>query len=146
MINEENGKKKEDESVSCVKSTLKTIIETQNKAELPIFQGILPETIPIILYSSATFEPYFSFGITSPLRLPFRTFFFRIEDLTNFSVQLSLLRPLDLEGNCIDTIDIPYRLERTNRKVITSIKCFCSIQCINPKLVNRQSIIVGDKW
>ena len=60
MINEEYGKKKEDESVCCVKSILKTIIETQNKAELPIFQGILPETIPIILYSSATFEPYFS--------------------------------------------------------------------------------------
>ncbi len=47
MINEECGKKKEDESVCCVKSILKTIIETQNKAELPIFQGILPETIPI---------------------------------------------------------------------------------------------------
>ena len=146
MINEENGKKKEDESVCCVKSTLKTIIETQNKAELPIFQGILPETIPIILYSSATFEPYFSFGITSTLQFPFRTFFFRIEDLTDFSVQLSLLRPLDIEGNCIDTIDIPYRLERTNRKVIASIQCFCGIQCISPKLVNRQSIIVGDKW
>ena len=146
MINEESGKKKEDESVSCVKSTLKTIIETQNKAELPIFQGILPETIPIILYSSATFEPYFSFGITSNLQFSFRTIYFRIEDLTNSSVQLSLLRPLDIEGNCIDTIDTPFRLERTNRKVIASIQCFCGIQCISPKLVNRQSIIVGDKW
>ena len=146
MINEEYGEKKEDESVCCVKSTLKTIIETQNKAELPIFQGILPETIPIILYSSATFEPYFSLGTTSTLQFPFRTCFFRIEDLTNSSAKLSLLRPLDIEGNSIDTIDTLYRLERTNSKVIVSIQCFCSIQCISPKLVNRQSITVGDKW
>jgi hypothetical protein len=146
MINEEYGEKKEDESVCCVKSTLKTIIETQNKAELPIFQGILPETIPIILYSFATFEPYFSFGSTSTLQFSFKTCFFRIEDLTNSSAQLSLLRPLDIEGNCIDTIDTLYRLERTNSKVIAPIQCFCSIQCISPKLVNRQSITVGDKW
>ena len=74
MINKENGKKKEDESVSCVKSTLKTIIETQNKAELPIFQGILPETIPIILYSSATSNRIF------PLVLP---------QLYNYRLELS---------------------------------------------------------
>ena len=146
MINNEYGKKNEGELVCCVKSTLKTIIETQNKAELPIFQGILPETIPIILYSSATFEPYFSFDTTSTLQIPFRTCFFRIEDLTNSSVQLSLLRPLDIEGNCNDTLETLYRLERTSSKVIASIHCFCSIQCINPKLINRQSITVGDKW
>jgi hypothetical protein len=146
MINEEHGKKKEDESVCCVKSTLKTIFETQNNAKLPIFQGILQETIPFILFSSATVEPYFAFGITPTSQFPFRTCFFRIEDITNSSVQLSLLCPLDVEGNCIDTIDTPYRLERTNIKVITSIQCFCSIQCISPKLLNRQSIIIGDKW
>ena len=146
MINKENGKKKEDALVCYVKSTLKTIIETQKQAELPIFQGNLPETIPIILYSSATFEPYFSLGTTSTLQFPFRTCFFRIEDLTNSSAKLSLLRPLDIEGNCIDTIDTLYRLERTNRKVIVSLRCFCIIQCISPKFVNRQHIIVGDKW
>jgi hypothetical protein len=146
MINKDNEKRKDDESICCVKSTLMTIIETQNKAELPIFQGILPETIPIILYSSATFEPYVAFGFTSTFQLPFRTIFFRVEDLTNSSVQLSLLRPLDIVGNYIDTIETPYRLEKTNWKVIASIQCFCSIQCISPILVNRQSIIVGDKW
>ncbi|NYF25049.1 CotY/CotZ family spore coat protein [Sporosarcina sp. JAI121] len=146
MIEYGHGKENEDESVCCVKSTLKTILEIQNKAKLPIFQGILQETIPFILYSSATVEPYFAIGITSASQIPFRTCFFRIEDLTNSSVQLSLLRPFDVEGNCIDTIDTPYRLERTNSKVMISIQCFCSIQCISPKLVNRQSIIVGHKW
>ncbi|MET3659063.1 CotY/CotZ family spore coat protein [Sporosarcina psychrophila] len=146
MINEGYGKKKEDVLVCCVKSTLKTIFETQNNAKLPIFKGILQETIPLILYSSATVEPYFACGITPTIQFPFRTCFFRIEDLTNSSVQLSLLRPLDVEGNCIDTIDNPYRLERTNIKVIKPIRFFCSIQCISPELVNRQIIIIGHKW
>jgi hypothetical protein len=146
MNNEGREKYKEDDSVCCVKSILETIFETQNKANLPIFQGILHETIPIILYTSATVKPYFAFGITSNSQLPFRTCFFRIEDLANSSVELSLLRSLDVKGNCVDTIDTPYRLERTNIKVIASLQGFCSIQCISPKLVNRQIIIIGHKW
>lgn len=145
MIDDVQEKRKEGESVCRLKSTLKTIYETQNKANSPIFQGILQETIPIVLYSSATFEPYFAFGITSTSESPFRTCFFRIEDLINSFVSLSLFRPLDVEGNCIDTIGIPYRLEKTNIKVIASIQDFCSIQCINPILVNRRIIITGEK-
>jgi hypothetical protein len=138
-------KTKEDESVCNVKSTLKTIYETQNKAKLPIFQGILQETIPFILYSSATSEPYFTFGTTQTSQSPFRTCFFRVEDLIDSVVSLSLLRPIDIEGNCLDTIHIPYRLEKTNIKVIVSIHEFSGIQCISPKLIDRQSIIVEQK-
>lgn len=146
MMDDGQEKRKEGESVCSLKSTLKTIYETQNKANLPIFQGILQETIPLVLYSSATFEPYFALGIISTSEYPFRTCFFRIEDLINSFVCLSLLRPLDVEGNCIDTIGIPYRLEKTNIKVIVSIQSFCGIQCASPKLVNRQTIIIQQKW
>ncbi len=142
----EQEERKEGESVCRLKSTLNTICETQNNANSPIFQGILQETIPLILYSSTTFEPYIAFGITSTSQSPFRTCFFRIEDLINSFVYLSLLRPLDVEGNCIDTVGIPYRLEKTNIKVIAPIQNFCSIQCINPKLVNRPIIIIGQKY
>jgi hypothetical protein len=145
MMDDGQEKRKADESGGSVKSTLKTIYETQNKANLPIFQGILQETIPFILYSSATVEPYFAFGIASTSQYPFRTCFFRIEDLINSFVYLSLLRPLDVEGNCIETFGIPYRLEKTSINVIASIQDFCSIQCISPKLVDRQIIIIGQK-
>ena len=57
-MNEDQKTMKEDESVCDVKSILKTIFETQNKAKLPAFQGIFPETIPFILYSSETIEPF----------------------------------------------------------------------------------------
>lgn len=137
-------KKEEEESVCNLKPTLEKIYETQNKAKLPIFRGILQETIPFILYSSATAEPYFTFGTTTSQSL-FRTCFFRIEDLIDSNVALSLLRPFDIEGNCLDTIHIPYRLEKTNIKVIVSIQEFSGIQCISPKLIDRQSIIVEQK-
>lgn len=140
-----DGRHEEYESVCNLKSTLKTIYENQNKAKLPIFQGILQETIPCILYSSATAEPYFTFGTTTTSQSLFRTCFFRIEDLIDSNVSLSLLRPIDIEGNCLDTVYNPYRLEKTNIKVTVSIQEFSGIQCISPKLIDRQSIIVEQK-
>ncbi|MGE7622604.1 CotY/CotZ family spore coat protein [Viridibacillus sp. NPDC096237] len=145
MIDGRHEKKEEDESVCNLKSTLKTIYGTQKRAKLPMFQGILQETIPFILYSSATAEPYFTFGTTTTSQSLFRTCFFRIEDIIDSNVSLSLLRPIDIEGNCLDTIHNPYRLEKTNIKVIVSIQELSGIQCISPKLIDRQSIIVEQK-
>ncbi|MGE7836161.1 CotY/CotZ family spore coat protein [Viridibacillus arvi] len=145
MIDGRHEKKEEEESVCNLKPTLEKIYEAQNKAKLPIFRGILQETIPFILYSAATAEPYFTFGTTTTSQSLFRTCFFRIEDLIDSNVSLSLLRPFDIEGNCLDTIHIPYRLEKTNIKVIVSIHEFSGIQCISPKLIDRQSIIVEQK-
>jgi hypothetical protein len=56
------------------------------------------------------------------------------------------LHPSDVEGNYFETIGIPYRLKKTNSKVIVSLQDFCGIQCINPKLVNRQILITRQKW
>ncbi|MFE6166262.1 hypothetical protein ACFVP8_00160 [Viridibacillus arvi] len=145
MIDGRHEIKEEDESVCNLKPIFKTIYETQNKAKLPIFQGILPETIPFILYSSATAGPYFTYGTTPASTSLFRTCFFCIEDLMDSVVSLSLLRPIDIEGNYLDTIHIPYRLEKTNIKVIVCIQEFSGIQCISPKLIDRQSIIVEQK-
>lgn len=145
MIEDRNEERKEDESVCCVRSTLKTIDEIQNKANLPILKDVLPETIPIVLYSYSTLEPYYAYGITSTPECPLKTCFFRIENLNKSVIHLSLLRPLDEEENYIDTICIPHRLEKTNLKVTVPIKDFCAVQCISPKLVNRRIIIVEQK-
>lgn len=146
MSENEQEKKIIDDSFNNFKSILKTINETQNKSKLVIFKGILHETIPIVLFSTSTYEPYFAYGITSNSQAEFRTRFFRIEDIVNELVYLSLLYPMDVEGNYIDTMRVPYRLEKTNIIVNASIENFCSVQCIDPKLVNRKSIIIGDKW
>ncbi|MEI4769155.1 CotY/CotZ family spore coat protein [Psychrobacillus sp. FJAT-51614] len=134
------------ESYNNFESILKTIYETQNKAKLTIFKGILRETIPIVLYTSSNFEPYYADGITSTSQTSFRTRFFRIEDIVGSLVYLSLLYPMDVEGNYIDSMRVPYRLEKTKTIVSASIQNFCSVQCIDPKLVNRLSLEIGDKW
>ena len=146
----DNGQEKiiVDKSINNIKSIMKTIQETQNSAKLTVFQGILQETIPIVLYSSSTLEPYSAFGMTSNSQTTFRTHFFRIERLENSLVYLSLLFPMNVEGDYIDAQrnSNTYRLEKTKNNVIVSIQDFCSIQCIDPKLVNRTNIIIGDKW
>ena len=134
------------ESISNVKFILKTINEIEVKAKLPIYKGILHDTIPFVFYTAETTEPYFASGITSTSQTSFRTCFFRIEELVDSLVHLSLLYPIDIEGNYIDTMRIPYSLGKTHINVIVSMQEFCGIQCINPKLINRQSIIIGDKW
>ncbi|WP_157185220.1 CotY/CotZ family spore coat protein [Paenisporosarcina sp. TG20] len=141
-MNEEQNKMKAD-CVCDVYSILKTIYETQSKANLSIFKGVLPETIPFILYSIETMNPCIASGIAPSLQSSFSTSFFRIEKLTNSSVYLMLLLPSDVEGNYKEPPSIPYRLKKTNSKVIISLKNICGIQCINPKLVNRQVIISG---
>lgn len=146
MKDNEQEKENVIESSNNFESILRTINDTQNKAKLAIFKGILRETIPIVLYTSSTYEPYFTYGITSTSQVSFRTRFFRIEDIVNSLVYLSLLYPMDVEGNYIDTMHDPYRLEKTNTIVNASISNFCSVQCIDPKLVNRLSINIGDKW
>ncbi|MBD7943819.1 CotY/CotZ family spore coat protein [Psychrobacillus sp. FSL K6-2684] len=146
MISNGETNSYEGESTSNIKSILKTVYEMQVKAKLPIFKGILHDTIPIVFNSSDATEPYFAYGITSTCQTSFRTCFFRIEDLVHSIVHLSLLYPIDIEGNYTDTIRMPYGLEKTQINVIVSVQDFCSIQCINPNLINRQSIIIGDKW
>ncbi|MEW9501936.1 CotY/CotZ family spore coat protein [Jeotgalibacillus marinus] len=145
MIEDKYEERKEDESVCCVRSTLKSIDEIQNKANLPVLKDVLPETIPIVLYSYSTLERYYAYGITSTPECPLKTCFFRIEKLNKSDVCLSLLRPADEEGNYIDTICIPHRLEKTNLKVTLPINNFCAVQCISPKLVNRRVLIVEQK-
>ena len=144
-MNEEQKKVKEDESVCDVKSILKTIFETQNKAKLPVFQGVFQETIPFILYSSETIEPFIAYATSPSSHVPFRTCFFCIENLTNTTVHLSLLLPSDVEGSYLETTCMPFRLKKTNSSVIVSLKNFCGIQCVSPKLVNRKVIISGGK-
>ncbi|WP_419961147.1 CotY/CotZ family spore coat protein [Psychrobacillus sp. BM2] len=146
MSESEQEKNNETESSNSFESILRTINDTQNKAKLAIFKGILRETIPIVLYTSTTYEPFFAYGITSTSQVSYRTRFFRIENIVNSLVYLSLLCPMDVEGNYTDTKHVPYRLEKTNTIVIASIQNFCSVQCIDPKLVNRLSINIGDKW
>ena len=145
-MNDEQNNWKEDDSVCDLKSILKTIYETQTKAKLPIFKGVIHETTPFILYSIETTEPFFAFGNAPNFHSIFKTCFFRLEKISNSSIQLSLLYPTNVEGNYFDNIGIPYRLKKTNCIVTVALENFCGIQCVSPKLMNRQVIISGQKW
>jgi len=143
-MNEENNWK-EDDSVCDVKSILKMIHETQNKSKLPILKGMFSETIPFVLYCNETTEPFFAFGCNPCLQSLFKTCFFRIEKISDSCIHLSLLKPTDIEGNCFKNTGIPYRLIKTNSRIIVDLEIFCGIQCISTKLVNRKVIITGEK-
>lgn len=144
-MDEEQNNWKEDDSVCDVKSILKTIYETQSKSKLPIFKGMFHETIPFVLYSRETTEPFFAFGCKAGSQSLFKTCFFRIEKVVDSCLHLSLLHPTDVEGSCFKNTGIPYRLKKTNSKVIVDLEIFCGIQCISPKLINRKVIISGEK-
>ena len=140
-----NGQIATEEGESNMKSILEMIVEMQLKAKLPFFKGILPHTLPIVFYTSDVTEPYFAYGIFYCSQPSFRTCYFRIEDVTDSLVRFSLLYPTDIEGNYIDNMQFPFSLKRTESKVTIPLKDFCSIQCINPNLIDRQVIIPGDK-
>ncbi len=145
-MNDEQKNWKEDDSVCDLKSILKIIYENQNKAKLPMFKGVFHETTPFILYSTETTEPFFAFGNAPNSQILFKTCFFRLEKINTSSIHLSLLYPTNVEGNYFDNIGMPYRLKKTNCTVVVALENFCGIQCVSPKLMNRQIIISGQKW
>ncbi len=128
-----------------IASILELIYEMQRKAKLPFFKDILHDTIPVVFTTLDVTNPYVANAFSTTSDMPFSTCYFRIEAVTHSLVHLSLLYPIDIEGNTINPMESPYGLKKTESKITVPIQKFCSIQCVNPKLINRQIIIIGDK-
>ena len=128
-----------------IASILELIDEMQRKANLPFFKGILHDTIPVVFTTVDAANPYIATAFSSTSKTPFSTCYFRIEAVNHSLVYMSLLCPVDIEGNTVNPMESPYGLKKTESKITVPIQNFCSIQCVNPKLINRQIIIIGDK-
>lgn len=144
---------------TSVYSILKSILEKQNLAKkqvennetIPSPSDIEGDTIPILLYSSFSAEPLTVYGnIGHCLHNscgPFKTSFFRIEELINNSFAcLSLMCPLDESGELADSILNTYSLEKTKFRIEAQLENILMVQCASPKLVNRELVTIEQKF
>lgn len=99
------------------------------------------DTIPFMMISSECKEPF------SVHYKCITTSHFRLEkiDAETSCATLSLLVPVDIEGNFINSSDEFYALRKTKTCVIINLNCFCAINPLPPELVNRPQPIVFPK-
>ncbi|KAA6476107.1 CotY/CotZ family spore coat protein [Bacillus swezeyi] len=104
----------------------------------------LGDTIPFILYTSKS-KPFVAFGNVGELQAGpcFSTVFFRVENIDNCCATLRLLIAFDEHRRVLDFTDDKdkicdvFRLEKTSFCIEVDLECFCAIECLNPKLINR---------
>lgn len=77
----------------------------------------------------------------------FETSYFRIEsvDRTKGHVVISLLRPLDLEGNITNSRGHLFRLEKTDKTKTIDVSLISAVKPLNIELLKR-NIIIEPKW
>jgi hypothetical protein len=142
-----------------VYSILKSILKKQNMSEKQkdfnasslAPNDIEGDTIPILLYSSLSPEPFSAYGnighcIPDSFG-PFKTSFFRIEHLKDRSFTcLSLLRPLNENGHLADSILDTYQFEKTDFTIKIETKIISIIQCASQKLIDRELLEIEQKF
>ena len=100
------------------------------------------DTIPLLLISKNG-EPL-SFINTDEC---FETSYFRIESIDRdiCCTTISLLRPLDIEGNFTNSFCDVVRLEKTSICKTVDLSRICAIQLLDTELLTRK-IIIEPKW
>lgn len=101
------------------------------------------DTIPFLLYDKkgGLFSTFGNVGGFSDDMQCFESIFFRAESLKDCCATLSILRPVDING---DTLSVChpcdpdfFGLEKTDFCIEVDLTCFCAIQCLSPDLVDR---------
>ncbi|QFG01068.1 hypothetical protein PB01_01870 [Psychrobacillus glaciei] len=77
----------------------------------------------------------------------FETNYFRVEsiDREKCCTTISLLRPLDIEGNLCNSLCDVVRLEKSPTCKVVDLSSVCAIQPLDTKLLTRK-IIIEPKW
>lgn len=131
---------------------LKSILEKQNgQNDLFAPNDLEGDTVPIILYSSLSPEPFSAYGNIGhfiPDKYgPFKTHFFRLEQIKTPSfATFSLLRPLKENGKPADSILDTYQLVKTEFTIEIETKSISVIQCASQKLVDRDLLEIEQKF
>jgi spore coat protein Y len=127
---------------------MKQLLEEQEKISFSGFRFICEkigfDTIPFIL-SNETCQLE-AWGWTDDGCF-FTTNVFRLEalDERKCCATLSLLEPVDMDGCPVDICDDVFSLRKTSNCIIVDLTCFCSLQPLSPKLVNRLLPIIEPK-
>jgi spore coat protein Y len=147
-------KEKKDHDNNCVCDAVEQILAEQEAVEeitcpTSCFSNLLNpvagtrDTIPFILTDKkgGLFTAFGNVGGLTGDMTCFKTIFFRAESVDDCCATLSLLRPVDMDGNteCVtDPCDEDFfGLEKSDFCVEVDLDCFCAIQCLSPELVDR---------
>lgn len=142
---------------SCVCEAVENINDLQNAVEeecpTSCFSNLLSptatlgDTIPFILFTKKS-KPLTAFGNVGELNAGpcFSTVFFRVENIRGCCATLRLLIAFDEKRKVLDftgkdhhkneVCDV-FRLEKTDFCIEVDLECFCAIECLNPRLLNR---------
>lgn len=136
-------------SESCFCIELNQLLEEQEKLSFKDFRFVCDmlgyDTIPLIISNQKC--PLEAFGRTVNGKF-FVTSVFRLEklDTKHCCATLSLLEPVDMDGCPIEFLcDEIYSLNKTDQCIIVDLSCFCKIEPLSPKLVNRPLPIIEPK-
>ncbi|WP_026561085.1 CotY/CotZ family spore coat protein [Bacillus sp. J37] len=148
-------KDKKDRDNNCVCEAVEQILAEQEAVEeiscptscysnlLGPVSGPQRDTIPFILYGKKgeLFKAFGNVGGFTGDMACFQTIFFRVEAVEDCCATLSLLRPVDVDGNtlsvCNPCDEDFFGLEKTDFCIEVDLDCFCAIQCLSPELVDR---------
>ncbi|MEH7354954.1 CotY/CotZ family spore coat protein [Neobacillus drentensis] len=132
----------------CICHDMEQLLDEQQKLNFEGFRFICDkfgyDTIPFILSNGkCSFE---TFGVTMYGKF-FTTQVFRLENLdpSHCCATLSLLVPVDMDGCPVELCNDVYSLLKTDNCMIVDLTCFCTIQPLSPKLVNRELPIIEPK-
>lgn len=132
----------------CICNEMEQLLDEQQRLSLEGFRFVCEnigfDTIPFILSNGKS--PFETFGRTRNGHF-FTTQVFRLESLdrNHCCATLSLLLPVDMDGCPVDLCDDVYALIKTDICIIVDLNCFCTIQPLSPRLVNRALPIVEPK-
>jgi spore coat protein Y len=138
----------EHQKKTCVCHDLQQLLEEQKKLSFEDFRFVNGDfgydTIPFILSTGKC--PFEAWGWTNNGDF-FTTTFFRLEaiDERKCCATLSLLEPVDIDGNPVDMCDNIFSLRSTRNCIIVDLSCFTSLQPLSPRLVNRLLPIIDPK-
>jgi hypothetical protein len=133
---------------------LKKLQDYINHSETPYFGKLLStlvgvDTIPFTLFRKD--GPMFLTGCDSKEKgkaeFCFTTSYFRLEklDVDTCCATVSLLRPLDIYGEDVESMCEVTKLIKTSTCVEIDLDCICAIQCVDVDLLKR-IIIIEPKW
>lgn len=142
---------------NCIVGALMELIEVQDffiQKSTPLLGKILGklagiDTIPFMLLTEkGTFKlsGIIDNDITNKKEC-FTTSYFRVNSIEKdpTCINLTLLRPINIENKTVDSFCEVVKLEKTPICVEIDLSCICGLQIVDPNLLKRK-IIIEPKW
>ena len=147
MIKKLNSERLSEHCVCEALFELKTLQDLIQESKTKFFGSLLAkivgtDTIPFLLVTQKG-----DFLNLQSIMEGISTSYFRIEtvDVEDCCATISLLRPLDIEGEQTNSFCDVVKLERTSICKVIDITCICAIQPLDTEMLKRK-IIIEPKW